>query len=170
MLSAGKGAGGVSMNFFSTVVRIVGLTMSSVLLAALPAESQNAPPAQSPPAAQPPSTPPATRPVPAEPSTLPPDPGERSKSAPEELGQRQKVEGVVQSVDGTTMQLKSDAGRIVVVDLSRVSTRVHEIAPKGESVTVIGVIAPGSDRLVAQAVIGNLKPDREAPAAPPHAR
>jgi hypothetical protein len=65
------------------------------------------------------------------------------------------------------MKLKSNTGQIVVVDLSRVSGRVYEITTKGENVTVIGVVAPGGDRLTAQAVIGDLKTDGAAPAASP---
>ena len=45
------------------------------------------------------------------------------------------------------MELKSRHRTNVVVDLSRVSARVHEIAAKGATVTVIGVVAPGSDQL-----------------------
>jgi hypothetical protein len=157
------------MNFFRTVTAIVILTSGPALSSAVAAEGQSTPPAGQP-AGQPSSTPPSTNPVAPEPTTLPPAPGERSQPAPAELGQRQTVEGVVQSVNGPTMNLKASTGRIIVVDLSRVSTRVHEITTKGESVTVIGVIAPGSDRLVAQAVVGNLKPERDDPAALPRAR
>jgi hypothetical protein len=148
------------MNFFSMVAAIVVLTMSP----ALPARAQKAP----------------------EPSTLPPAPGEpprqapadrhphepadkHQEEAPTDQGQRQRIEGVVQSVEGSTMKLKASTGHIVVVDLSRVSRRVHEITNRGETVTVIGVLEPGSDRLVAQAVIGDLK-DLHDPAAAPGSR
>jgi hypothetical protein len=154
------------MNFFSTIMAFVVLTTSPVLATALAAENQGTPPA-APPAAQPPSTPPSTTPPGPEPSTLPPAPGERSRTAPADLGQRQTVEGVVQSVKGPTMKLKSNTGRIVVVDLSKLSGRVYEITTRGETVTVIGVVEPGSERLTAQAVIGDLKTNRDAPAALP---
>lgn len=145
------------MNFFSTAMTFVVLTTVSFLSSVSAAESPSPPPA-TPPTAQPPTTPPSATPPGPQPSTLPPAPGESPRPAPADLGQRQTVEGVVQSVAGSTMELKSSGGRIVVVDLSRVSGRVHEIAPKGGTVTVIGVVAPDSDRLTAQAVIGNLKP------------
>lgn len=148
------------MNFFSMVMAFVVLTTGPILSGGLAAEGQSGPP----PATQPPAAPPSTNP---EPSPLPPVSDERSRPAPEDLGRRQTVEGVVQSVEGSTMKLKSNAGRIVVVDLSRVSGRVYEITTKGETVTVIGVIAPGSERLTAQAVIGNLKAGGDAPAALP---
>jgi hypothetical protein len=155
------------MNFFSTVTAIVILTTGPALSGALAAERQSAPPA-GPPAGEPASTPPSANAP--KPPTLPPAPEERSLPAPADQGRRQTVEGVVESVHGSTMKLKDDTGRMIVVDLSRVSARVQEITTKGESVTVIGVVAPGSDRLIAQAVIGNLRPERDAPAALPRAR
>lgn len=158
------------MSFFSTTMAFAVLTTVPVLIGPLAGEAQHAPAQPAAPSAQPPSPPSATQPAAPDPSTLPPAPGERPQPAPADMGQRQRVEGVVQSVSGSTMMLKSSAGPVITVDLSRVSTRVHEIVPKGESVTVIGIIPPGSDRLIAQAVIGNLKPDAEAPAALPRAR
>lgn len=43
------------------------------------------------------------------------------------MGQRQTVEGVVQSVKGSTMTVRSSTGQTVVVDLSKVSEEVYQI-------------------------------------------
>ena len=133
------------MNFFSMVIGVVVLITDSGVSSA---QSLSTPP-----------------PLP-QPSTQPPAPIESSRPGPADLGQRQTVEGVVQSVKGSTMTVKSNTGRTIVVDLSKINEKVYQITSKGETVTVIGFIEPGSDRLTAQAVIGSLKDDR-APAALP---
>jgi type IV secretory pathway VirB10-like protein len=155
------------MSFFGTITAVVVLTTAPVFCCVLAAEAQRAPapagqpqsppPSNQPQEGQPQPAPPSADAPQALPSTPPPAPDERSRPAPRDPGQRQKVEGTVQSVEGSTMKLQSTDGHTVVVDLSRVSTRVYEIATRGETVTVIGVVAPGSDRLTAQAVVGDLK-------------
>jgi hypothetical protein len=61
-------------------------------------------------------------------------------AAPSKVDEKawQRIHGKVESVQGTTLQLKRDDGQVVTVDMSKVAAGVRKALTAGEGVTVIG--------------------------------
>ena len=60
----------------------------------------------------------------------------------------ERVHGVVESVSGSRMKLKTDDGRLMTVDMTVVNPMVQAVLAPGDSVTVIGSV--GKNRATAQ--------------------
>ena len=70
--------------------------------------------------------------TPATPATPPPARGKVDEQA------WQRIHGKVEAVQGTTLRLKADDGRMIMVDMSKVNANVQKAITVGESVTVTG--------------------------------
>jgi preprotein translocase subunit YajC len=53
-------------------------------------------------------------------------------------GDWQRIHGKIQSVQGNTLTLRTDDGRVLTVDASRVDSKIRQGLTQGEGVTVIG--------------------------------
>lgn len=60
----------------------------------------------------------------------------------------ERVHGIVESVSGSTMKLRTDDGRVMTVDMTVVNPMVQAVLAPGDSVTVIGSV--GTNRATAQ--------------------
>ena len=89
-------------------------------------------------------------------------------TAPADAGW-QRIHGKVAAIGGTTMDLKADDGRSLVVDLSGVSADVVKSLSAGESVTAIGTMRDSS-RLDARYLQKDSSDPARAPAALPRSR
>jgi hypothetical protein len=76
-------------------------------------------------------------------------PGRRSSTGSAEWP---RAHGRVDSVQGDTLQLRADDGRMLTVDLSPVNREIRQALQQGEGVTVIGHDGTGPNRLRAQYV------------------
>lgn len=81
---------------------------------------------------QPSVTPAPAPPVASAPATKPADKGKVDEKA------WQRIHGKVEGVQGTTLRLKADDGRMISVDMSKVNPNIRAALTQGESVTVIG--------------------------------
>jgi hypothetical protein len=66
------------------------------------------------------------------------EPSEAARTAAVDTQSWQRIHGVVQSVKGTTLSLKTDDGRTLNVDMAQVSSNVQGAMTPGAPVTVIG--------------------------------
>jgi hypothetical protein len=62
----------------------------------------------------------------------------------------QRVHGQVQSVEGSTLRLRADDGRVLNVDMSKVSPEIRRALTQNERVTVIGFGDNGKNRFRAE--------------------
>ena len=65
-------------------------------------------------------------------------------------GDWQRIHGVVQDVQGSTLTLRTDDGRRLTVDMSQVGREIRQALQPGEGVTVIGHEWTGANRLRAE--------------------
>jgi cold shock CspA family protein len=65
-------------------------------------------------------------------------------------GDWQRIHGVVQNVQGSTLTLRTDDGRRLTVDMTQVGREIRQALQPGEGVTVIGHEFTGANRLRAQ--------------------
>ena len=75
----------------------------------------------------------------------------------------QRIHGRVDSIQGSTLRLKADDGRMYTVDISKVSEAVRKAITQGEGVTVVGHFGSDRNHLNAQYV----QQDRGGGAASP---
>jgi hypothetical protein len=75
----------------------------------------------------------------------------------------QRIHGKVDSIQGSTLRLKADDGRMYTVDISKVSENVRKAISQGEGVTVVGHFGSDQSHLNAQYV----QQDRTGGAASP---
>lgn len=101
----------------------------------------------------------------------PPPPAQAKGDSKPDQDAWQRIPGRVDSIQGSTLRLKSDDGRMYTVDISKVSEPVRKAITQGERVTVIGHF--GSDRnhvnaqYVQQERAGGKDDDRKSGAASP---
>jgi hypothetical protein len=67
-------------------------------------------------------------------------------------GQSQVIEGVVESVSGSTLTVKTDDGRTTVVDTDQVNQQVMQVVAIGKKVTIVGDFAPQDNRIKAKSI------------------
>lgn|SRR5262245_13778741 len=79
--------------------------------------------------------------------------------------QRYQVHAWVQWISGSRMQVTTDAGLSLTVDLSQVDQRAYQGFRSGDGVTILGVVTPDRSRLVAQGIRADasLRSPAEAP-------
>ena len=79
--------------------------------------------------------------------------------------QRMNVHGWVQWISGTRMQVTTDDGLSLAVDLNRIDQRAYQGLKNGDGVTVNGVVASDRSRLMAQGIWpdSSLRGPAEAP-------
>ena len=80
-------------------------------------------------------------------------------------GQSQVIEGVVQSVSGSTFTVKTDDGRTTVVDTDQINQQVMQVVAIGKKVTIVGDFAPQENRIKAKSI--RAKDDGHGAASPP---
>ena len=67
-------------------------------------------------------------------------------------GQPQIIEGVVQSVSGSTLTVKTDDGRTTVVDTDQINQQVMQVVAIGKKVTIVGDFAPQENKVKAKSI------------------
>jgi hypothetical protein len=65
---------------------------------------------------------------------------------------RQQIHGWVQWITGTRMQVTTDDGLSLAVDLSLIDQRTYQGLRNGDGITVVGVVSADRNRLMAQAI------------------
>jgi hypothetical protein len=65
-------------------------------------------------------------------------------------GQWQRVHGFVQSVQGSTVTVKADDGRVLTADAAQVGESIRKGLTPGEGVTLIGTASPQPNRFTAR--------------------
>lgn len=66
--------------------------------------------------------------------------------------QRMNVHGWVQWISGTRMQVTTDDGLSLAVDLNRIDQRAYQSLKNGDGITVAGVVASDRSRLMAERI------------------
>ena len=79
--------------------------------------------------------------------------------------QSQVIEGVVQSVSGSTLTVKTDDGQTTVVDTDQINQQVMQVVAIGKKVTIVGDFAPQENRIKAKSI--RTKDDGHGAASPP---
>jgi hypothetical protein len=82
-------------------------------------------------------------------------------------GDWQRIHGVVQSVQGSTLRFRADDGRMLAVDMSKVGGNVRSALTQGERVTVIGYEWTGPNQLRAEYVQQDSSDAARQPSASP---
>ena len=80
-------------------------------------------------------------------------------------GQPQVIEGVVQSVTGSTLTVKTDDGQTAVVDTDQVNQQVMQVVAVGKKVTIVGEFAPQENKIKAKSIRAST--DGQGAASPP---
>jgi len=73
----------------------------------------------------------------AAPGTSSGTPGKPTGTSGKPSGEWQRIHGKIESIQGSTLKFKSDDGRELTVDVSRVASNVRGALTPGEGVTVI---------------------------------
>jgi preprotein translocase subunit YajC len=71
-------------------------------------------------------------------SSTTPSSSTAATTTPPKQGEWQRIHGKIQSVQGNTLSLRADDGRVLTVDASRVDSKIRQGLTQGEGVTVIG--------------------------------
>jgi preprotein translocase subunit YajC len=82
-------------------------------------------------------------------------------------GEWQRIHGTIQSVQGNTLSFRTDDGRVLTVDASRVDSKIRQALTQGEGVTVIGNEWTGPTNLRASYVQQDASRGKNAPSASP---